>query len=187
MVNSNTLLHCFTIVLCITIVKTEHPNRKDYFDPFDLQFENSTLPQLSLFAETIIYQMTNITRLLELKNQTRNYTEDKRTLYEMHSNGSLKIDHQEFQTMEEICNYNGFKLEKHQVVTDDDYILSLWRIPGTFEESPTHTKPPILLMHGLGYDATQWVFNSPDVAPAFVLSRKGYDVWLGNSRGTSHS
>lgn len=32
-----------------------------------------------------------------------------------------------------------------------------------------------------------WVMHHPNVAPAFQLVRAGYDVWLGNQRGTKHS
>jgi len=45
----------------------------------------------------------------------------------------------------------------------------------------------VLLQHGLEADMMQWVYNSPDKAAALVLARAGYDVWLGNNRGTRWS
>jgi len=35
--------------------------------------------------------------------------------------------------------------------------------------------------------ADGWIMNYADVAPAFVASNKGYDVWLGNNRGNKYS
>ena len=43
-------------------------------------------------------------------------------------------------------------------------------------------------MHAaLDCDMMEYVWNDPDVAPAFVLARGGYDVWLSNNRGTRFS
>ena len=64
--------------------------------------------------------------------------------------------------------------------------MSLYRIPGSFTE-PAVDKQPILLLHSLAADHMIWVFNNPDVAPAFVLARAGYDVWLGDNRGNRFS
>lgn len=33
----------------------------------------------------------------------------------------------------------------------------------------------------------EWVLNHPDVSPAYILARNGYDVWLGNNRGNRWS
>lgn len=77
----------------------------------------------------------------------------------------------------------------HTVVTDDGYILSVWRIPGLIGDSvdSKKMKPPVFLQHGLISSANDWVMHYADVAPAFVAAREGYDVWLGNSRGNTYS
>ena len=39
-------------------------------------------------------------------------------------------------------------------------------------------------MPALDCDMMEYVLNDSERANAFILSRAGYDVWLGNNRGT---
>ena len=93
-----------------------------------------------------------------------------------------------FKSLEEIAMENGFGTESYTLVTDDDYVLSLYRIPGTFSEMQSSVKKPaVLMMHCQDCDMMEYVWNDSERANAFILARAGYDVWLGNNRGSRFS
>uniref|UniRef100_H3GJN3 Partial AB-hydrolase lipase domain-containing protein n=1 Tax=Phytophthora ramorum TaxID=164328 RepID=H3GJN3_PHYRM len=92
----------------------------------------------------------------------------------------------------EIVEARGYFVETHKVTTADNYVLTTYRLPKTYDESqseaePTANKPVVLLQHGLLDSSFTFVSNFRNQSLAFVLVDAGYDVWLANNRGTTWS
>ncbi|KAK1829839.1 sterol esterase 2 [Podospora conica] len=101
----------------------------------------------------------------------------------------------------------GLDVEKHEVQTEDGFVIDLWHVydPREYtplpEEERAHRPPelftgatrrpshqqdpkprfPVLLMHGLLQSSGAYCVNDDD-SLAFFLCKSGYDVWLGNNR-----
>lgn len=87
------------------------------------------------------------------------------------------------------CQYYGYPVEVHTINTDDGYILTFFRIQAKNQTSFKTGLPVMWLQHGILDSSDTWIVNSEpeSTAPAFYFANKGYDVWLGNSRGNKHS
>jgi hypothetical protein len=95
--------------------------------------------------------------------------------------------------MKSIPDNDKYQVKNYTVTTADGYILQMFRVRLTATElaklSPSlqaNAKRPMLIQHGLFDDSTGMIINEHKSFGWYMI-QKGFDVWLGNNRGSKFS
>ena len=77
------------------------------------------------------------------------------TLSIVGSSNAMNPEKDDMRQFQEIVFENGYQLEHYSLVTKDDYLVTLYRIPGKFSEAAKkQQKPAVLMLHSQDWDMT---------------------------------
>ena len=102
----------------------------------------------------------------------------------------IRMQEEKYPEFNAVMKEYGYEWTPYEVVTEDEWHLTLFQVTRQhgMHGIERNAAPPVLVMPGSFSDATSWLESAQDGTPMpLQLFDHGYDIWLGNNRGTRYS